>query len=54
MWGVPNLSLSERGYASARNAFEADGRRVVDATVAGQLTIFEKVSIDEAILLAKR
>jgi hypothetical protein len=54
MWGVPNLSLSERGYASARSAFEADGRRVVDATVAGKLTIFEKVSIDEAILLAKR
>lgn len=53
MWGVPNLPLSERGYASARDAFVADGRRVVDATVGGKLTVFEKVSIDEAIRLAE-
>lgn len=53
MWGVPNLPLSERGYASARDAFAADGRRVVDATVGGKLTVFEKVSIDEAIRLAQ-
>lgn len=53
MWGVPNLPLSERGYAAARDAFAADGRRVVDATVGGKLTVFEKVSIDEAIRLAQ-
>lgn len=52
MWGVPNLRLSERGYASARSAFEADGRRVFDATVGGKLSVFDKVSIDEAIRLA--
>jgi hypothetical protein len=53
MWGIPNLPLSERGYASARHVFAADGRRVVDATVGGKLTVFEKVSIDEAIRLAQ-
>lgn len=53
MWGVPNLPLSERGYASAGHAFAADGRRVVDATIGGKLTVFEKVQIDEAIHLAQ-
>ncbi|MGY4867398.1 6-hydroxymethylpterin diphosphokinase MptE-like protein [Mycolicibacterium elephantis] len=53
MWGIPNLPLSERGYTFARQAFEADGRRVLDATIGGKLTIFEKVSIDDAIRLAR-
>jgi hypothetical protein len=53
MWGLPNLPLSERGYVLARQAFAADGRRVVDATVGGKLTIFEKLGMDEAIRLAE-
>jgi len=30
----------------ARNAFESAGRRVVDATVGGKLTIFPKVDYE--------
>ncbi len=53
MWGIPNLPLSERAYATARHAFESDGRLVVDATVGGKLTVFDKISINEAIRLAQ-
>ncbi len=42
-WQLPDLETSERGYRNARQAFEADGRQVVDATVGGKLTIFPKV-----------
>jgi hypothetical protein len=42
-WQLPDLEGSERAYKMARNAFEADGRQIVDATVGGKLTIFPKV-----------
>jgi hypothetical protein len=42
-WQLPDLETSEVGYAMARQAFEADGRRVLDATVGGQLQVFDKV-----------
>ncbi len=48
-WGLPNLELSELGYQNAKAAFEADGRRVLDATIGGQLTIFSKISIEQAL-----
>ena len=32
LWNLPDLEQSERGYATARAAFEADGRRIVNAT----------------------
>ena len=51
-WAVPDLVASERNYLAAREAFEADGRRVLDATVGGKLTIFDRIPIDEAIALA--
>jgi hypothetical protein len=41
-WQLPDLDTSEIGYAMARQAFEADGRKVIDATIGGKLTIFEK------------
>jgi hypothetical protein len=31
----------------ARQAFESNGRQVLDATVGGQLTVFPKVSYDD-------
>ncbi len=31
------------GYRMVRKAYEADGRRVLDATIGGKLDIFEKV-----------
>jgi hypothetical protein len=42
-WQLPDLDTSEVGYAMARQAFEADGRRVLDATVGGRLQVFDKV-----------
>ena len=42
-WQLPDLEASERSYRLARAAFEADGRRIVDATVGGQLEVFPKI-----------
>lgn len=41
-WQNPDLLRSEESYRLARQAFEADGRRIIDATVNGACTIFEK------------
>jgi hypothetical protein len=45
-WQLPDLETSERGYRLARQAYEAAGRQVLDATVGGKLTVFEKVAYD--------
>jgi hypothetical protein len=42
-WQLPDLAGSERAYRMAREAYAADGRRILDATVGGKLTIFPKV-----------
>ena len=42
-WQLPDLEASERSYRLARAAFETDGRKIVDATVGGQLEVFPKV-----------
>jgi len=42
-WQLPDLEASERSFRLARDAFEADGRKVVDATVGGLLEVFPKV-----------
>ncbi len=41
-WQLPDLETSEIAYKMARSAFEADGRKVIDATVGGKLTVFPK------------
>lgn len=45
-WQLPDLEGSERAYQMAREAFEADGRQILDATVGGKLTIFPKVDYE--------
>jgi hypothetical protein len=45
-WQLPDLETSERSYRMARQAYEAAGRKVLDATVGGKLTVFEKVDYD--------
>lgn len=45
-WQLPDLEGSERAFRMARDAYQADGRRIVDATVGGKLTIFPKVDYD--------
>ncbi len=42
-WQLPDLETSEIAYCMARKAYESAGRRIVDATVGGKLTIFKKV-----------
>jgi hypothetical protein len=48
-WQLPDLETSEIAYRLAREAFEADGRSVVDATVDGKLYVFEKRSLEEVL-----
>jgi hypothetical protein len=42
-WQLPDLETSEHGYQTARQAYEAAGRQILDATIGGKLTIFPKV-----------
>jgi hypothetical protein len=42
-WQLPDLDTSEVGYWMAKEAYEAAGRKVLDATVDGKLQVFEKV-----------
>lgn len=42
-WQLPDLEGSERAYRLARDIYESAGRRIVDATIGGKLTIFPKV-----------
>ena len=48
-WGLPNLESSEISYEMARAAFAADGREILDATIDGKLTVFPKISVDQAV-----
>jgi hypothetical protein len=42
-WQLPDLFRSEVDYQIARDAFEADGREVLDATIDGHCNVFKKV-----------
>src|SRR3990172_3805013 len=46
-WQLPDLEASERAYVLARQAFEAAGRRILDATIGGKLTVFPKVQYED-------
>jgi hypothetical protein len=41
-WQLPDLDASEAAYRMAREAYESDNRRIVDATIDGKLTVFPK------------
>lgn len=53
-WQLPDLEGSEKAYRLARKSFEADNRSVLDATVGGKLTVFPKISFEEALISAKK
>lgn len=42
-WQLPDLETSEMAYRKAKQVFEDDGRRILDATVGGKLAVFKKV-----------
>lgn len=48
-WQLPDLQTSEIAYELARRNFEADNRRIVDATVDGALAVFPKLPLEEAL-----
>ena len=41
-WDTPDLAQSEESYRIAREVFAASGRRIVDATLGGACTVFDK------------
>lgn len=41
-WQLPDLEASERAYQMAESAFRKSGRAILDATIGGKLTVFEK------------
>lgn len=45
-WQLPDLETSEKAYALANETYRAAGRRVIDATVGGKLTIFPKTDYE--------
>jgi hypothetical protein len=50
VWNAPDLPLSEFSYSIARDAFAADGREIVDATEGGNLKVFTKMKLDNALV----
>lgn len=45
-WQLPDLNRSELAYQTARDAFEKDGRTILDATVNGKCQVFPKVRFE--------
>ncbi len=41
-WDNPDIENSENSYRLAKEFFEQDGRQIIDATLGGHCTIFEK------------
>jgi hypothetical protein len=41
-WQLPDFETSEIGYRLARQAYEFDGRTILDATIGGKLKVFPK------------
>ena len=48
-WQYPDLLRSELAYALAREAFERDGRRIIDATDGGQCDVFRKAALRDVL-----
>lgn len=50
-WELPDLIRSELAYQQAREQYEKAGRRIIDATLDGACTVFEKMSLEDALIL---
>ena len=48
-WQLPDLAGSEQAYAAAGEAWEQDGRKILDATVGGKLKVFPKVEYETVL-----
>jgi hypothetical protein len=49
VWQLPDWVQMEHAYSLARRAYERAGRVIVDATVGGRLTVFEKIDFERAL-----
>jgi len=49
-WQLPDLDTSEAAYRLARTAYEKAGRQVLDATIGGKLTVFDKVDYNSLFI----
>jgi len=45
-WDLPDLETSEIAYGLAKATYQAYRRRIIDATIGGKLTVFEKVDYE--------
>lgn len=45
-WDIPNYKVEEHAYALSRYVFEKSGRLIKDATIGGNLNVFEKVNFE--------
>jgi hypothetical protein len=48
-WQFPDLKNSEIAYKLASKFFEKDGRKIYDATIGGKLTVFPKITYEQAL-----
>ncbi len=48
-WQLPDLEGSEKAYRVAKEAYETDGRVVLDATLNGKLQVFPKINLSDAL-----
>jgi hypothetical protein len=46
-WQLPDLRRSEMAYQIAKERYEEDNRRILDATVNGKCSIFKKANFEE-------
>lgn len=53
-WQLPDLEASEAAYQMAKEAFDSDNGRILDATIDGKLTIFPKVDYHSLVGKLKR
>jgi hypothetical protein len=51
-WDNPDLAKSEESYQIARDVFESEGREILDATVGGKCTVFNKVEYRDVFNIA--
>lgn len=52
-WHLPDLEGSEMGYKIANFAFQRSGRAIYDATEKGHCRIFQRITLDDALIKAK-
>jgi len=53
-WQYPDLDRSEKSFAIARQVYERNGRRILDATIGGKLTIFPRIDYNDIFSVSSK